>query len=92
MANVSLLFELKGLPRIRRALCKCALSNMVDSTTRSGGWLHCLADEMVRKCLNFRADLLGVSSLGVIDLLLPTFVTSALQTALNIVLYCFEAD
>ena len=92
MANVSLLFELKGLPQIKRALCKCALSNMVDSTTRSGGWLHCLADEMVRKCLNFRADLLGVSSLGVIDLLLPTYMTSTLQTALNIARHCSEAD
>ena len=84
LAEVNLLFEREDLPRIRRALCKRALAKAVDSTTRSAGCLHCLADAMVRERLNFQADKLGLSSLGVIDPLLPMLLTSTLQTTLSI--------
>ena len=92
MANIKLLFERGDLPQIRHCLCKRALADGVDSTTRSARWLQCLAYAMVRERLNFRADKLGVSSLGVIDLLLLTYMRSTLQTALNIARHCSEAD
>ena len=40
LADVNLLFERKDLPRIRHALCRHALADAVDSTTRSADWLR----------------------------------------------------